>query len=518
MKPMFKRIVLIFCVVLSFGAVHAATAPEQSSGLRLHRFFSEHVVLQENAADPVWGRAAPGAQVTVDIAGQAVKTEADSNGRWKVVLQPVGAGGPYTMTVSDGKTTVTAGDVLFGEVWLASGQSNMGWQLEKTTDYENVRKDAAKRNIRYFSVPEKFSATPQDELDGGEWIICGPDNLVGLSAVAYYFACAMYRELGSPIAIIASKWGGTPAQNWTPYNVLESNPLLKVYADELDKSLSGLSDAGKTPEALMDYENQHLKFIQKWKVYSQKKTGDKPVKPAVFRPRLSASLIYNAMINPLFPYKFKGVIWYQGEANADTSTHVLYAELFSSMIRNWRSLWRDDFPFVYAQLAEFASAGKEDAWCNIRDQQRRTLAKVDNAAMVETLGYGDVNNVHFPNKRPVGELMAKAALAKAYQKKDVIWCGPLIRSATRQDGKLVLTFDVIGKGLKGKAPELTGFEISGDGKNFQPATAAIVKDTVVIPAGEQIRYVRYGWNVNPVSSLFNDEGLPASPFRVEVGE
>ena len=501
---------IVLTVAVLLGAAFA-----EAKDLSLPCIFSDHMVLQAEAAVPVWGWAPSGSRVQVSIAGQSADAVVDSNGRWEVALAPVKKGGPYVMRVSDGLENLTVKDVLFGEVWLASGQSNMGVNVGKSNGAEAGLQLADQLPVRFFTMPISLNLELQDDLAGGRWIVCTSENSATLSAVGYYFACEVSRTLNSPVAVIQSAWGGSRIQNWMPFDAVNSNPDLRHYATEFEQKCKGLSEEQKTPEGLMELGNMYLQYNNAWVKYQKTKTGPEPVPPTTPRPRRAVALNYNAMIYPLAPYAIKGALWYQGEANTNGEDASLYAEMLSTMIRSWRSLWNRDFPFIFAQLPEYEAKGREENWVCLRDQQRRVLGQSNGTAMVVTLGHGNMKDIHPLDKRPVGEMMAGAALSKVYQR-ETPWCGPLIQSVVQEGSQLVLSFETFGRNLKGTSSELEGFEISTDGKTFQPAPAVIKNNQVVIPASESVLAVRYGWDVNPKLALTDELGFPASPFLEKV--
>ncbi|QHI69806.1 sialate O-acetylesterase [Tichowtungia aerotolerans] len=451
----------------------------------------------------------------ISIAGQTLDAVADADGRWETVLSPVGRGGPYVMTVTDDEATLMVSDVLFGEVWLASGQSNVGINVGKSDGVEAGLKLADQLLIRFFTMPINLNLQPQDDLAGGQWIVCASENSASLSAVGYYFACRLSRIMNSPVAVIQSAWGGFRIQNWMPVDALKSNPDLRQYASEFEERCIGLSAEQRTPVGLMELGDIYLKYNNAWVQYRKTKKGSEPVPPTTPRTPHAVALNYNAMIHPLVPYAIKGALWYQGEADSNPTDAPLYAELLSSMIDGWRKDRSSDFPFIVIQLPEYAAVNREGPWICVRDQQRRTLDQTDNTVMVVTIGYGNMNDIHPLNKRSVGELAANAALSKAYQH-NTPWCGPLIQSADQKGDELVLKFETFGRQVRSSSPELAGFEVSEDGNAFHPVSAKIKKNQVVIPINESVQCVRYGWDVNPKLTLHDDAGLLASLFLKEV--
>ena len=451
---------LLLGVTLSSAVLHAEVKP--------NILFTDGAVLQRGQNVPVWGTANDGEKVTVEFAGQTATTTAQG-GKWKVELKPLEAGGPFSMKIS-GDNEVTVNNLLVGEVWVASGQSNMEWTINASFQPEVEKPKAKFPQIRMITAMKAASLTPLDEVQG-KWQECSPETVGGFSAVAYYFARDLHAKLGVPVGIISTSWGGTPAQAWTSAEGFAGQPELKGYADQLQAA-----------EVLP--ENGHQNF------------------PAA---------LYNAMIAPVVPYAMKGVIWYQGEANAGQSKQ--YQTLFPAMIADWRAKWKlGDFPFLFVQIAPFKGLPPE-----IREAQLLTLAKSKNTAMAVTTDCGDANDIHPKQKEPVGHRLSLAARALAYSEK-IEYSGPLYQEMKAAVDKAWISFSHAGGGLVAKDGDLKGFTIAGADGKFVPAKAEIKGDKVVVSAEgvSDPKAVRYGWDNVPDVNLFNKEGLPASPFRTDL--
>jgi sialate O-acetylesterase len=432
--------------------------------------FSDGAVLQRGQNIPVWGTAKEGEKVTVELAGQTATTTA-KGGKWKLELKPLEAGGPFSMKIS-GDNEVTVNNLLVGEVWVASGQSNMEWTLNQAFQPEVEKPKANFPEIRMITAKKAASLQPLDQIEGS-WQVCSPETVGNFSAVAYYFARDLHAKLGVPVGIISTSWGGTPAQAWTSAEGFEGQPELKGYADQLKAA------AEKPPE-----------------------NGPGPHFP---------SALYNAMIAPVVPYGMKGVIWYQGESNAGQSKQ--YQTLFPAMIADWRTKWKlGDFPFLFVQIAPFNGQPPE-----IREAQFLTLAKSKNTAMAVITDYGDAKDIHPKQKEPVGNRLSLAARALAYGEK-IVYSGPLYKEMKVAGSEVAISFDHTGGGLVAKDGDLKGFTIAGADGKFVPAKAVIKGDAVVVSAEGVIdpKAVRYGWINVPDVNLFNKDGLPASPFRTDV--
>ena len=453
--------ILAISLLLSLCA-SSATADVKPNGL-----FNNHAVLQRGIKIPVWGTAADGEKVTVSMNGQTVSTVAQ-NGNWEVALEPIPAGGPYTMTIQ-GNNTITLKDIMVGEVWLASGQSNMERQLgprrgqQLLTNWLEEKKNAANNNIRMITIPLKTNSNPQSDIKA-DWKVCDTSSVVEFSAVAYFFARDLQAKLNVPIGIIHSSWGGTPAEKWISKEAMMANDTL----------VQGLMKADE-------------------------------------KRKSAYNGLYNAMIAPLIPYAIKGAIWYQGESNR-TETQ-LYQTLFPAMINDWRSRWKiGDFPFLFVQVAPYKDMPPE-----IRESQLISYQRVSNTSMVVTTDCGDCKDIHPVNKQPVGYRLSLGARALAYGEK-IEHMGPVQTSVKRSGNKIVLGFEHASKGLL-KNDALKGFEISAGGDAFVAAKAKVKGKTVVVWSDELKEApvsVRYGWSNCMDVNLFNKESLPASPFRVKL--
>lgn len=447
----------------------AACTPPSSAALRLHALYSDHMVLQRDASVPIWGWAAPGKRITVHPDWHdPVMVNADASGRWSAIISTPDAGGPRTLTISSIDTSVTIRDILFGEVWLASGQSNMemplsGWLPDNPIDRSAEEIATADQpGIRMFMVERAYSDTPRTDVTG-RWIVAAPDSVAVFAATAYFFAKALHAGLGVPVGVIHSSWGGTPAEAWVP-----------------KADLRGFDFA----------------------------TADVP--------HTAPSVLYNGMIAPLIPHAMKGVIWYQGESNVGRGTQ--YETLFPTLIRSWRERWElGDFPFYYVQIAPYRYGESEPSpAAELREAQRLALAQ-PNTGMVVTSDIGDPDNIHPSNKHDVGGRLARWALARTYGQ-DLVPSGPLVTHAEPAGSTIIIHFDHVGGGLVARSGPLTHFELAGADGVFHPADAVIEGRTVVVrssrvprPAG-----VRFGWREAAQPNLFNAEGLPASGFQILI--
>ncbi len=488
---------LAVAFILSAGLVHASPRAE----LKVHALFSDNMVLQADLADPVWGTADAGQEVTVSIAGQKKSTKAAADGRWIVKLDPLKAGGPHELAIND---KITFKNVLVGEVWICSGQSNMEMSVKSSNDAAEEKANSAHPKIRLFTVPKKQADQPEHDVVGS-WKECGPDSIDNFSAVAYFFGRELHQKIGVPVGLIHTSWGGTPAEVWASDRVLQSRPEFKnfinFYAQRQEK-----------------YE----KDLAKFKEESEKaKAEGKPAPKAPNKP-MKTSCLYNGMIAPLIPYGIKGAIWYQGESNAGNAK--LYQTLFPAMIKNWREDWGqgDYFPFGFVQLANYMARKEQPGdsnWAELREAQTMTLS-LPKTGMAVIVDIGDAKDIHPQNKQDVGKRLAYWAESQVYGAKDVVYSGPMYESMKVDGNKVVISFKHVGGGLVAKGDKLAGFAIAGEDRKFAWAEAKIEGDKIVVSCDQVAKpvSVRYAWADNPDCNLYNKEGIPASPFRTDNWE
>ncbi len=466
----------------------------------LPAFFSEGMVLQRQRPCPIWGHATPGETVTATFRGQTVSTQADELGRWRLSLAPTSAGAPYQLRVAGANNAITIENVAVGDVWVASGQSNMGWTLANSNDAEKEIAASTFPNIRFFKVANAVSEIPLDDVTG-EWKPSMPETSGPFSGVAYFFARHLHQKTRVPIGILQTAWGGTPAESWISARSLAADPaLLQVYADWANV-------LERYPESAAMHEIAMKEF-------AAGKRPARPNPPPGPNHQHMPSGLYNAMIAPLVPYAIRGAIWYQGENNASRARAELYRSLFPAMINDWRKAWKQgDFPFLFVQLANYAEVPATAEWPELRDAQRETLA-LANTGMAVTIDVGNSDNIHPKNKQDVGLRLALAARAIA-DGESIVYSGPLFRQALGEGRAMRVYFDHVGGGLTAKGGSLKGFEVAGADGHFEAAQATIDGETVVVSAPGVARpmRVRYAWANDPPASLFNTEGLPASPFQ-----
>jgi sialate O-acetylesterase len=493
MNPILKRIHGFFLGALSICCCSTAIWAD----VRPAALFSDNMVLQQGTQTPIWGWADEGEPVTVIFRGQRVKATA-KNGKWMVKLSNLKAGGPDTLVIS-GKNTVELKNVLVGEVWVCSGQSNMEFPLSRSFEAKADIESSANANIHLFVVPRRKADSPAQDLVSN-WQECNSNTVPHFSAVGYYFGRDLQKVRGVPVGLIQADWGGSPAEVWIRHEVLENNPEYK------EDILEGYEANRKQyEEALVVYEKQKE---------TEKGTTKKNAPRIPWKP----SELYNGMIAPIVPYGIKGVIWYQGEANAGRAWQ--YRTLFPDLIRNWRKDWKEgDFTFLAVQLAPFKAIKEqpeESDWAELREAQLMATQVLPRAGMAVITDVGNPKNIHPTQKKPVGERLALAARGIAYREK-IEYSGPVYRSMKVKGGKAVLAFDHKGNGLEARDGELKGFAICGADHKFVWAKAEIYGDKIIVDSPEIANpvAVRYGWADCPVVNLWNKDGLPATPFRTD---
>ncbi len=479
--------------------------------VKLPAIFSDHMVLQRDAEVPVWGWAAPGEKVTVSIAGQTANATAGKDGKWQVDLAPMIPGRTHTLTVQ-GKNTLTMKDVLIGDVWLGSGQSNMAMKVFASNDPEKEKTVANYPRIRMFTVSSSTALEPQEDCRGS-WAVCSPVTVGAFSATAYFFGRELHDKLNVPIGLINSSVGGTPIESWTSLAAQKRNKELTPLMSQLETQVSNYNPAEekiKFEKALAAWEGRAAKA---------KAAGKKaPRKPRLAGPPMLNSAypgaLFNGKISPLVPYALKGAIWYQGERNSGPGNAELYRHQLPLLISDWRTRWAlGDFPFAWVQLPNFNAAARD--WPTIRESMLLTL-KTPNTGMAITIDVGDPKDIHPKNKQAVGKRLAMWALGDVY-KFDIATSGPLPEKLAIKDGKVTVTFDHTNGGLRAKEGELKGFEIAGADGKWHPAKASVHHEICVVAHSDQVKdpkAIRYAWSDNPTCNLYNGAKLPASPFRL----
>jgi sialate O-acetylesterase len=498
-----------FLLLFITASITALSIP-LSAEVKLPAIFSDHAVLQREATVPVWGTAAAGEEVTVGVAGKTQSTKAAADGKWSVRFEKLEAGGPHELSVR-GANAITVKDVLIGEVWLGSGQSNMAMTVNRAQDFEAEKAAATTPEIRVFTVKSVAAQEAQTDCEG-TWVVCSPDTVGMFSATAFFFGREIHRELKVPVGLINSSVGGTPIESWISPEAQSSAPELKAFFA-----------AQSAAAVVIDMEAAKAKYekdLAAWKETAKKlkaerkPVGRAPQDPTVLRERKSNyGGLFNGKIAPLIPYAIRGALWYQGEANSGNTKAEFYQYQLPLLIKDWRARWGYDFPFAWVQLPNFTARG--DGWCVVREAMLKTLS-VPKTGMAVTLDVGMEKNIHPVNKQAVGHRLAQWALGDVYGKK-VSTSGPLLAKHEVRGSDVVLSFTHTDGGLKAKGGELKSFVIAGDDKQWHDAKARIEGDSIIVSSADVSKpvAVRYAWKDNPEATLFNGSGLPASQFRTD---
>jgi len=470
--------------------------------------FGDHMVLQREHNNPIWGQADAGETVTVAINGQSHKTTAGEDGKWRLELEPMPAGGPYEMTVS-GSNTLTYSDVLVGEVWFCSGQSNMEWNVGNTYNADVELASANNTNIRLITVKKNGTQILQDDFDG-EWSVGTAENVKDFSAVGYFFGKRLQETLNVPIGLIDNAWGGSSAEAWIPTEQLESDPLFAERAKEVQAKAAAYTD---------EEWDAAVKKFKDWEAAGKPDPWMRwPSDPRKNQHR--PGNIYNGMVYPLMGYGIRGVIWYQGESNA--GRYDQYTELMTKVVTNWRDVWgQGDFPFYWVQLADFrdqTDTPQEGGWAFQREAQTDTLDTLTNSGQAVINDVGEGRDIHPRNKQTVANRLVRHALAKDYGF-EMASDSPRYSGMEVKDGAIEVTFDHIDQGLYAfDTKEVIGVTIAGEDMNFVNAKAEIVNKNTLKVWSDEITEpvaVRYAWANNPVCNLYDRNGLPVTPFRTD---
>jgi sialate O-acetylesterase len=522
----FKPLSAIALILFAAASARADVTP--------HPIFSDNMVLQQGGPIAVWGIATPGENVGVTLvrmakgeaSASATSAVADKDGKWSVKVPKQTAGTGYVLTIK-GNNTVAFKNVAVGEIWLCSGQSNMEWPVNAGETPDVIKAGAKNPNLRLFTVSKRTSFHPitdqTDITNFSKWVESAPETVGGFSAVGYHFGQLLQKELGVPVGLIHSSWGGTPCEAWTSREALEAEPSLKYYAESAlanEKRTEELKKTYDAKKADADYEAA----LAKWNEAAVKAKAEgkpEPKKPNKVGPpgdpgAGTPSVLYNAMIAPLLNFKIKGAIWYQGESNAGKAFE--YRTLFPTMIQDWRKRFDCELPFMLVQLAPFWDGNSDGVrYAELRDAQLFATKKLPKVGIAVITDVGNEKDIHPKPKQPVGERLALAALGIEYGK-PIEYSGPAFKEIKIDGSTATLTFDHVKGGLVAKGGDLTGFSVMGEDKTFHPAKAEIKGDNVLVSSDNgKILAVRYGW-VNfakPTLNLFNGAGLPASPFRTD---
>lgn len=498
-----------FCIVTSSA----------QAAVRLPHIIGSNMVLQRDKAIPVWGWGDAGEKVTVKFAGQKVSTKADAKGNWRLNLSAVKAGGPYQMVVR-GTNSIKLTNILVGEVWLCSGQSNMKRGIRLVTNTKQEIAAADYPNIRLFNVPMVSWGITKDDVES-VWRPCSPENILhpfwqGFSGTAYFFGRELHKKLNVPVGLICSAWGGTRVEPWTPLAGLAEVP-------EVSGVMKSAVDA---TEIYRQNVAESLGPIEKWieecrKALKEGRTlPPRPVLPKhPLDDRTQPTSLYNAMIYPIVPFAIRGATWYQGEANRDSGDGMMYYYKMQALVKGWRKVWaQGDFPFYYVQLAPFKYEKGSPFWLPEIWEAQTAALSIPNTGMAVTVDIGNLRDIHPKNKQDVGKRLALWALAKTYGRDDLVYSGPLYKSMTVEGSKIRISFDHTGSGLASRdGKSLTWLQIAGADGKFVEAKAKTDGNTIVVASdtvGAPVA-VRFAWHQEAVPNLMNKEGLPATPFRTD---
>lgn len=515
---LFNTILMVVFLVASFVLAE----------VRLPGFFGDNMVLQRDCQVPVWGWADKGETVMVEFAGQKETAKAGDDGRWMVNLKAMKAMvEPMSLVVSTAGKKLTLNNVVVGDVWICSGQSNMEFTQNGSLKSGEESKTADLPLIRHIKFGRAQSGDLKSDISGN-WVVCSPGSVGGFTAVGFYFARDLYKELNVPIGLIGSNWGGTRVEPWTPAFAFKKIPELQQISDQLDAK-DPATEVGKA-----NYRKQ-IAELKKWAADAEKSVdaGERPSDmPNVTgkESQQDPTRIYNSMINPIVPYGIRGAIWYQGESNGSEGDSYFFKK--KALITGWRELWGYDFPFYFVQLANFGGANNNpeggDGYAKVREAQRRTLT-IPKTGMAVIIDIGEAHDIHPKNKQDVGKRLALWALANEYGK-DLVYSGPLYKDMKIDGNKIKILFDNVGSGLMvgektGLEPtkelkdgKLQRFAVAGEDKKWVWADAVIDGNMVVVSSSEVEKpvAVRYAFSHNPDGrNLYNKEGLPASPFRTD---
>lgn len=513
---MSNRILCRIAVVLTFGMLLCGRVLAE---VRLPAVFSDNMVVQQASPLVVWGWAEAGEKVRVSLPSQEKEVAADPDGSWRIQLDPVKIEGSFEIVIK-GNNTIVIKNVLAGEVWLASGQSNMHWPLSHALNGDKEVAGSNYPEMRLFHVPPETADEPARDCDA-KWVVCGPETSGGFSAVAFFFGRHLHEKLGCPVGLIAGPYGGTFIEAWMSDEALRTTEDYPYIMNRFK------GDEKRYNEYLEKYEKERAAWEEN--VQAAKEQG-LPVPPepqlpieAIAMPRNYPSRLFNAMINPVIPYTIQGVVWYQGESNALAGRSAQYARLFPAMLNDWRKWWGYDFPFYSVQLAPFANNPwqPDDAnncdWAELRDVQQEMTA-MKNCEMAVTVDLGDAYDIHPKNKQDVGRRLGLIALTKVYGY-DVTCSGPVYESMEIVGNRIRIFFKSVADGLVLKGDRLEEFTIAGQDGVFVKAHARIVGKDRVEVWSKKVAYsdaVRYGWRRCPDKcNLYNSAGLPASPFRTD---
>jgi sialate O-acetylesterase len=509
----FMRVVSL----LLLGLLSSVFALSLRADVTLAPLFTDHAVLQREKPVPVWGRADAGEKITVNFSGQSEHTTAGPDGRWEIYLEAMPANREGADLIVAGKNTVTVHDIVVGEVWLCSGQSNMEFTVSHAANAPEEIASAHFPLIRHVRISHAVATAPAETVKTSGWLSASPETVGGFTAVGYFFARDIFQKLGVPIGLIHSSWGGTPIESWMSPATLASDPAFKIVLERWEKDLADYPEKKKAYDAKFgDWRKAEAAAKAQGEAAHVAFLKQRPYQRAPRGPGDSwtPSGLFNGMINPLLPYGIRGALWYQGESNFDRASE--YHALFAAMITAWRRHFgQGDFPFYWVSLANFRS--DEDptglTYAFLREAQTQTLS-LPNTGQALAIDIGDADNIHPTNKQKVGHRLARLAKNRVYgiTTDDT---GPTFASASPEGAALRVRFTHAASGLIAREKPVQSLEIAGTDRKFHPALGKIEHDTLLVSA-PQVREpvaVRYAWRNLPEANLYNGAGLPAVPFR-----
>ena len=493
MRVVFTRTAITMMVAMACSIAQAE--------VKLPNIFTDSMVLQRNQENVVWGKADPGEAVAVHIGDQQKSTKADSDGNWKVTLASMEVGPPLELIVK-GSNEIRITDVLVGEVWICSGQSNMQWSVNASNNVDLEKAAANFPNIRMINFPQVGVQEPIWSHDDRKWMVCNPQNVGNFSAVGYFFARQLHQTLGVPIGMINNAWGGSACEAWINRETLATDAQFKPLIERWESSEARFDELSKKQD-LSEDENKQLGGLR-----NQMRGNSRP------------GNIYNGVLKSHLGYGIRGAIWYQGESNAGRAYQ--YRELFPLMISSWRKEWgQGDFPFYWVQLADFMAENSEpmdSAWAELREAQTMTMAKLAHTGQAVIIDIGEGKDIHPRNKVDVGMRLARWALANEYDVK-IPYRSPEYKSMETSGNQIILSFDHVDGGWRPfDTNDLLGFTIAGEDKKFVNAKATLMQDGRIAVSADSVsnpKSVRYAWANNPKVNLYDRSDLPLTPFRTD---
>lgn len=492
----------LLIATISGGMLFFCLGLDSQAAVSVPNIFSDHMVLQRDQENKVWGRAEPGEKVTVKIQDQSQKATADDAGNWHVMLAALPAGGPHEILIHSDSNEISIQDVLVGEVWICSGQSNMQWSVSNVNDADLVIAAANYPQIRMINFPNVGSQQPIWTHDKANWMPCSPNSVEWFSAVGYFFGRQLHQTLDVPIGLVNNAWGGSAADAWIDRELLAKD-------SRYEKTLAGW----KTKES------RFAELSEKTDLSDQER-GELKELTKLMKGQHRPANIYNGVLLSHMGYGIKGAIWYQGETNAGRAYQ--YRDLFPMLIQNWRDKWQQGkFPFYWVQLADFGQEKpqpSESGWAELREAQTMTMDRLPNTGEAVIIDVGEGKDIHPRNKLIVGQRLARWALANEYGV-DIAYQSPRFESMSVEEGKAILSFKHVHQGWRPfDVQKPIGFAIAGEDKKFVWADAEILEDNRIAVSSDKVSEpvaVRYAWADNPRCNMYDQVGLPLTPFRTD---